>query len=732
MARSYRKDAGNRELKVRHLFILFSLLCSVLYAAPLSRIEIYAGEMKTHAQTIELSKEIVVVYGDYVLMAKRARYDKDKALLELFGNVKVLSDKKFKILGEYARIDLHNKKRLFKPFYMLDSASQVWLSAQKGCDTQQEIDISRGVLSGCNPQDPLWQIEFSSSDYDKEKKWLNLYNAVLYIYDIPVLYTPYFGYSLDKTRRSGLLTPSFGYSSYEGLYFEQPLYIAEQNWWDLELRPQIRTKRGHGTYGTFRFIDSKSSKGEIDLGYFKEKQSYMQEYELANKHHYGANFHYTNSDLLGSMFGMKSDAQSALYVDAVYMNDVDYINLATNDTTKTSTPSQTISRANLFYNTEKDYIATYFKYYVDLTKESNARTIQQLPSLHYHRYLDTLLLDHLLYNFNVKSTYLYREQGTTSVQTDIEIPIKLRTSLFNEYLNLSYENFIYGQSTTFKQKENDFLQRNGYYLRTYNQFALSTQLTKPYAETIHSIGFSASYIQNGMQKRNGFYQDNKNIDCNDPKNSEICIFYKLTDIQEALLLDFTQYLYDSNGKQMLYHRLTDIISNPTQNNASVGELESELDLALSKSLSYYNNFLYNFSRDNFSKQFNKITYKTDKYDISFSHFYSKNFSLDTKTSYVTSALKYRYNTHYSYKAAYDYDLEKRKKKRAEIGFLYEKRCWNFGLRYAENNRPILTNNNEASSVFDRYVYFTLVLKPLMKPTPSDFFGLRLPKVLQTN
>ncbi len=717
---------------MKYLFGLFFLFVSALYAASPVQIEIYAGEMKTRAQTIDLADEIAVVYGEYVLFAKRARYDKQKALLELFGNVKVLSNNKLKILGEYAKIDLARKKRLFKPFYMLDTTSQVWLSAQKGCDTQHDIDISEGVLSGCNPQDPLWQIEFSSSDYNKKSKWLNIYNAVLYIYDIPVLYTPYFGYSLDKTRRTGLLTPSFGYSAYEGIYFEQPLYIAEQNWWDLELRPQIRTKRGNGTYGTFRFVDSKSSNGKLEFGYFKEKQSYMQEYDLANQQHYGANFHYTNNNLLETIFNIDTQAQSALYVDAIYMNDVDYINLATNDTTKTSTPSQTISRVNLFYNTEKNYIASYFKYYVDLTQESNARTIQQLPSLHYHRYLDTLFLDHFLYNFNIKSTYLYREQGTTSIQTDIEIPLKLRTSLFDEYLNVSYENFIYGQSTTFKQKENDFLQRNGYYLRTYNQFVLSSQLTKPYKTTTHSIGVSASYIQNGMQKRNGFYEDNENIDCNDPNNSEVCIFYKLSDVQEALSLDFTQYLYDSKGKQILYHRLTDIISNPGKSDASVGELESELDIALSKSFSYYNNCLYNFSYDNFSKQFNKITYKTDSFDVSLSHLYAKDFINDIRTSYVTSSLKYRYNTHYSYKAIYDYDLEKRKKKRAEVGFLYEKRCWNFGLRYAENNRPILTNTNEAASVFDRYVYFTIVLKPLMKPTPSDFFGLRLPKVLQTN
>ena len=102
-------------------------------------------------------------------------------------------------------------------------------------------------------------MEFSSTDYNSDTKWLNIYNARLYVGDILVFYSPYFGYSSDNTRRTGLLMPSVGFSADEGIYYEQPIYIAEQNWWDLELKPQIRTNRGYGGYSTFRFVDSKIS-----------------------------------------------------------------------------------------------------------------------------------------------------------------------------------------------------------------------------------------------------------------------------------------------------------------------------------------------------------------------------------------------------------------------------------------------------------------------------------------
>ncbi|MCD6432778.1 MAG: LPS-assembly protein LptD, partial [Sulfurimonas sp.] len=99
------------------------------------------------------------------------------------------------------------------------------------------------------------------------------------------------------------------------------------------------------------------------------------------------------------------------------------------------------------------------------------------------------------------------------------------------------------------------------------------------------------------------------------------------------------------------------------------------------------------------------------------------------TSYITSSASYTYDDHYSYYASLDYDLETNYKKGSEIGFLYKKRCWEFGLRLLENIRPILTQSGD-SSVNDRYLYFTIILKPLMSPESSSNFAARLPDSLQ--
>ncbi|MEA1891906.1 MAG: LPS assembly protein LptD [Campylobacterota bacterium] len=716
-------------------YLIFLLICTtVLFAT--DKIEIYATTMKSKDNIVSAEGEVVVVYKDYFLSSKSATYDKNSGELELFGNIRANQGGNYKLLGEYAKLNISKKERVFKPFFMLEKKSKVWISGTDGCASDTNYSIDSGVLSGCNPDDPLWKIQFSSSDYDAQTKWLNIYNARIFLYDIPVFYTPYFGYSLDTTRRTGLLTPSIGTSSAEGFYYEQPIYIAEQNWWDLELKPQIRTSRGYGMYSKFRFIDSAISKGEFTVGYFKEKNSYFIDEELANQAHYGYSFLYDNSDVINQWFSTNFKGQSGLYMDLKNMNDVDYINLSTNDTTQNTTAKQVLSRANFFYNNEDDYFGVYLKYYQDLTKVSNADTLQKLPTFQYHHYLDSFFDNHLMYNFDLQSNNIYRNTGKTVVQTDLNIPIALQSSFFDEYLTTSYKANIYAQYSKFsgtqeiKTAEYD----DGYFVRNYHMLSAFTQVSRAYDELSHVVGFGGRYTVGGSEAKDGFYDNNQKF-CSDPDNQETarCEFYNITDIEEKLQLDFTQYLYDASGVQVFYHRLAQSISYEKAQD-KVGELENELDYQVTKEIKFYNNMFYNFDENSFSKIYNIISFNGSNFNLSLAHLYKDTFLKKTSiyspyTSYITSSASYTYDEHYSYSVRYNYDLETNLKKSTEVGFLYKKRCWDFGLRYLENNRPILTATG-STSIYDRYLYFTVNLKPMMSTDSGSLYDWKLPETLQ--
>jgi len=713
---------------------LFLFFCLSLYAD--AKVEIYATSIEVQDGNVKAYDGVSVVYRDYFLNADKASYDKNTSILELFGNVSATYGNHYKLLGKYARLDLAKKEKSFKPFFMLEKKSKVWISADEGCAIDKDYAIESGVISGCDPNDPLWEMQFSSSDYNSEDMWLNLYNVRVYIYDIPVLYTPYFGYSLNTKRRTGFLIPSFGLSAKEGLYFQQPIYIAEQNWWDFELRPQVRTERGYGGYATFRFVDSKASYGELTTGYFKERDKYFLVEKLVNNSHYGFNFSYNNSNFINQWLNLSLDGQSGLFIDINNMNDVDYINLATNDTTKNTTSSQVLSRINLFYNTDKNYLGGYFKYYKDLTKSTNENTLQQLPTFQYHRYLDTFFDEHLLYNLDIQSNNIVREVNKKVLQTDFNIPVTLQTSLFDEYLNIGYTAYIYGQHSTFSGDENVSTgsYHDGVYAREYNIISASSEVTKAYDEFTHTIDIGITYVFTGSDAKSGYYEDNKYFCSNiENRNDPRCDFYNITDVDEAIQVGFSQYVFDITGNQKLYHRLAQrIFYNNVEN--KMGELENELDYQITDNIDFYNNMFYNYDEHSFSKILNKVSYSGYGFDFSLSHLYKDTFLESTQTytpytSYITSSASYVYDEHYSYSAKFDYDMEKSFKKSSEIGFLYKKRCWEFGLKFLENTRPLLSKTGN-SSVNDRYLYFTVVLKPLMKSGTTSNIAVRLPESLE--
>jgi len=713
-------------------FFFFIFIFATLHAA--DKVEIYASKMESQKDVVNATDGVSVLYGEYILTADSARYDRKSGDLELHGHVRVNQGTSMKILGEFAKLNIAKKERLFKPFYMTEKKSRVWLSAEKGFTEFDDIQLESGVLSGCNPIDPIWKMEFSSSDYNSQTKWLNIYNARLYVDDIPVFYSPYFGYSLDKTRKTGLLMPSVGYSSDEGIYYEQAIYIAEQNWWDLELRPQIRTNRGSGIYETFRFVESQSAKGEFSAGYFKEKESYSQENQLVNNEHYGFSLKYENNNFLNEWFGTDFRGQSGIYADGSYMNDVDYINLSTSDTVNTSTATQLLSRVNVFYNAQSQYIGTYFKYYQDLTKESNVETLQKLPTLQYHYYLDTLLQNHILYSLDVQSNNIIRPEGTTAIQTDVNLPLTFQTTLFDEYLNLSYRANIYAQHSSFShQSEGSSLDdlTDGYVLRNYHTLTASTQLTRAFENFSHVVSFGISYNKAGIESKDGYYEDNYEF-CADTANKDNprCEFYNITSINEEAQVDFIEYIYDENAEEILYHRLAQRISYGDAQ-TKYGELENELDYKITQHISLYNNMLFNYDENKFSKVFNQLKVDTKSFDIAISHLYKDTFIPKTTTtpeytSYLTSSITYRYDSHYSFSGIYNYDTITQEAKNKEIGFLYKKRCWDFGLRYSENRRPVLTTTGD-SFVDDKYIYMTLVLKPLMQSSNSSMISYKLPQ-----
>lgn len=698
-----------------YLLLVLSTLLLAVEGPTGDRVEMFATRIDSNDTTIHAYDDVIVLHDDEYLSAREATYDREAEVLELFGNITMMRGADHYAIGEHATYHLKDKERDIAPFYMTDKKSQVWLSCGSVHAKEELFDLESGMLSGCEPNDPLWKLYFSSSDYDTQTKWLNLYNIRLHLYDIPIFYFPYFGYSLDTKRRTGLLLPSMGYSGSEGFYYEQPLYLAEADSWDIELRPQIRTFRGKGVYGTFRFVDSPKSKGDVTMGYFDEKTDYFIENDLAHQEHHGFNINYENYDFVDQWFGLDTKGQAGFYSDINWMNDVEYFNLS-NGTNKDNyaTTSQVFSRINAFYNEEMDYVGAYFKYFLDLTTDNNGETLQNLPTLQYHHYMETFFDEHLLSNVDVSYNNLYRPEGKTGMKTYVDVPVVLQSAALDDYLTFSYRADIHGRHIAFGSSEEgpstglDY--ESGAYGRVSHTFDVMTEVMKGYDAFAHSMSFGVSYVDDGIEYREGFYDDIQQTCDLDPFDDR-CTFYTLKEVKDETKFQFVQYLFDESGRQLLYHRLSQSMDHDAQ---QLAELENELEWRVTDDISFYSDTFYDHDLNDITKQISTLRYNDGQISFNVNHIFEDAVrrSIDEDSSYLTSRASYRYDEHYRYFGSYAYDLERNEKKRVEVGFMYQKRCWDFGLRYVENNRPILRSGGSPDSVYDRYVYMTVMLKPM--------------------
>ncbi|MDF1881824.1 LPS-assembly protein LptD [Sulfurimonas sp. MAG313] len=435
------------------LFILFFLCSSFLYAD--KKVEVFSKNIDTNGSIIHARNNVVVLYDDMYISANSATFDKDAGIIELFGKVSVLKNAEYYSMGEYFMLNTKEKTKEFRPFFFQEHDDDLWLSSREAKAKEKKYELYSGVVSSCNAQDPDWTIQFSSGYYDSENQWMQLYNARLYAGDIPVMYLPYFAYPTDTTRRTGLLIPRYGISEDEGLIYEQPIYIAESANWDVEILPQLRTKRGYGLYSKIRFVDSKKSKGSITFGGFQEKEAYQKKFNLKNDKHYGIEFDYEHRGFLKTWLDWDVQGKSGIFSDITLLNDVEYLNVKKNDTLAYATTSQVTSKVNVFLNQNEDYYGSYAKYFIDLSVNNNSETIQNLPTLQYHHYINTLLEEHFFYSFDYRGDNFYRPEGKSAFQNELRIPLSLQFPLFDEFLTLSVRENLYTSQINFYGKDKD-------------------------------------------------------------------------------------------------------------------------------------------------------------------------------------------------------------------------------------------------------------------------------------
>ena len=342
----------------------------------------------------------------------------------------------------------------------------------KGVSAKSENNITtveEGIFTSCNDDSdcPPWVITSKEIKHDKNKKQLIYKDAVLKVYNIPVLYFPKF-FHPDPTvdRQSGFLKPSFNNSNVLGSSINIPYYYVISQNQDFTFRPTLFDDDVKMFQNEYR-IKNKNSSLFLDFSYIDNFKSALTNKKNSISHIF-ANFdadlawkNFTQSDLLVSIKKVSNDTYLKIFDSNIYKNEVSPTNY---DVLK--------SEAKLILNNENYNFTTGFQSYEDLNLSNTDRYQFILPYYDFNRQI---------FENNYAGTINFSSSGSN----DLNNTNNLRTKVVND-LNFQSPDFI---------SKNGFKSAYNIYFKNLNTIAKNDSIykTNPQMELMSIFELNTSF-----------------------------------------------------------------------------------------------------------------------------------------------------------------------------------------------------------------------------------------------
>ncbi len=683
---------------------------SLLYSQEIKneKFQLISKDINTKDNIVIATGDVVVFSPTYYLSADKIIYNKDNETFELFDNVLIIKDNSVQTQSEYAFVDLKKDAFNQNPMFLYENKDKIWMNSNTSVKETEIIQLDSTILSSCDCLDPIWSIRASSADYNTDDKWINTYNPRLYIKNVPVFYSPYLGFSADKTRRTGLLIPTVGYSSSEGLYYSQPMFFAPAQNYDFELVPQIRTNRGYGSYLYYRYADSQDSILQMKTGIFKEQDDYVTENSLDSDLHYGFDLDYQKRNL----FTNSSKAQDGLYTSINYLNDIEYITLENDDTTSSS-DSEVESKINYFYNTNDYYTGAYGRYYIDTAADSNAGTLQELPQVQFHSYNKESFIDNLVYSLDTKASNYTRDEGITANVYKISAPLSYSKYFLDDFMYLNLENEVVIMKYDYDNFGSDDYE-DGNLIQNRASVSVGSDLIKPYDKYLHTVNLNAKYsIPTNLKEDGDLYQITTNSETDAAKETQLEAF-DIVDEEKNIELSVNQSIYGKNSlKQLINHKVSQSILYDDLDNPKLQDLENYVKINHDYG-SVSGKTVYNVQDEKFVENSASSTFTYSDLSLTLGYYQSK--ETDNTTNDREDLESYRISTSYKISKDYNisyyenYSIEDNEMSKQGVALGIDDDCWNLNLKF---QNEIVSSSSTTSDGTDQKVFFvTLLLKPL--------------------
>jgi LPS-assembly protein len=215
---------------------------------------------------------VEITKGNSIFHADKVTYEKDGGMIKAFGNIRAKNLEVGNLTAGSAEVkDDFSSGEFLKSKIIFDDGSYL-ISPKIERKSQLVTILQSPIYSICpNPEisndneiagkkSDFASIKSDKTTIDREEEVIRSRGAVLRIYDVPLLYTPYLSVGLpSKKRKSGFLTPSYIRTSNLGLGVRVPYYVDIAPNVDLITAPIITINNQFVIENKFRHLTSYGS-----------------------------------------------------------------------------------------------------------------------------------------------------------------------------------------------------------------------------------------------------------------------------------------------------------------------------------------------------------------------------------------------------------------------------------------------------------------------------------------
>ncbi len=273
-------NGTNNALKMRHvpcfapyplliLFFAFFLFApSSVFAEELANITAAHLEYFSQDNTYIAKGSVKIQFKDSTLFADTARLNSNTSDAVALGNV-VYEDGEAVITADKIELNLKTKLGTIYNGYIFYKNHNFHLhSGNIKKIGMKTFFLDKATVTTCDADPPAWHI--SGKDITiRQNRSLTAWNTTFNIRNIPVIYTPFFWAPLNRKRETGLLFPSFGYSSTLGNYYKQGFFWAIKENQDATFYLDYYGEKGIGKGLDYRYVINSGTDGELWTYYIR-------------------------------------------------------------------------------------------------------------------------------------------------------------------------------------------------------------------------------------------------------------------------------------------------------------------------------------------------------------------------------------------------------------------------------------------------------------------------------